>query len=126
MADTSDQLELAQLKQNMWMQDMYLMIRTVIEPSKMPLNALAHTKWVIATEKQGKIFASGPVFNRDGKPGKGQTVFKAASYEEAEAIANTDPFVTSGAVEYSMTVWQVSAGRMSLDLDFSDMTFTSK
>ena len=114
--------EIARLKASMWKREFYVMTRRIVDASKLAPNALAHYRWIIGLEKQGLVMASGPLFERDGKQGVGMTIFRAKSFEEAEAHAARDPFVSSGGAEFELRRWQINEGRISLTIDFSDMT----
>ena len=49
---------------------------------------------------------SGPFYDRTG----GMIVVRAASAEEARAIAEADPLVASGVDEYELKQWRITAG----------------
>jgi hypothetical protein len=120
---TDEQTEVQALKDKMWQRSYYVMFRTVIDPSLIPDVMLEHYKWMIAMEKQNKVFASGPLFDKSNKKGVGMSVLRADSWEEAEQLARGDPFVTSGAMEFSIQRWQVNEGRINVSIDFSDQTY---
>ena len=115
--------EVTRLKALMWKRSFFMMTRQVVDPSKLGAVALDHYRWMIAQEKAGKVFLSGPLLDKDGNKSAGVTIFRADSWEEAHALASADPFVTSGGVTYSLQVWQINEGRLSISVDFSDMTF---
>ena len=48
---------------------------------------LDHYRWLIGLEKQGKVFASGPMFDKNGDKSAGVTVFSTETWEEAESLA---------------------------------------
>lgn len=114
------------LKERMWKKQYYLMFRTLVDPERIPEVLLEHYEWMIGMEKDGHVFASGPVFDRGGEQGVGLTVFRADSWEQAEELASADPFVTSGAVDFEIKRWQVNEGRISVSVDFSDQTFNAE
>ena len=117
--------ELEALKAGMWKKQYFVMLRTVADASRMPDALLEHYRWIIELEKANKVFASGPLSDRSDKPGVGMTVFRADSWEEAEALAAGDPFVQSGAVRFEVQRWQINEGRINVALDFSDQTFSA-
>src|SRR5260370_34095021 len=56
-----------------------------------------HLEYMIGLEKQGVLFASGPLAEADGKTrGDGLTILRAASADAARKIAEADPFVVNG------------------------------
>jgi len=122
MADTGNE-EIERLKSRMLMKSYYVMFRDVTDRSRIAASALAHYRWIIGLEKEGRVFASGPLFEADGSQGAGMTVFRAGSAEEAQALAASDPFCISGAVRYTVRRWQLNEGRLQLHLDLSDQTY---
>lgn len=122
--DAADELE--KLKAKMWKKSFFVMARTNADTSKLAPNYLDHYRWIIDLEKQGKVYASGPLFNRDGSQAAGMTVFRVDSFEEAEMLAQGDPFVVSGAVTYILQEWQINEGRLNISVDLSDMTVTAR
>ena len=68
---------------------------------------------MIGLEKQGILFASGPLAEADGKTrGDGLTILRAASAEEARAIAEADPFVVNGLRSFELREWTVMEGSL--------------
>jgi uncharacterized protein YciI len=79
-----------------------------------------HLEYMIALERQGKLFASGPL----GDPSKadGMTIVRAASEEEAQQLALCDPFVVNGIRTFKIVPWTVMEGSLSVTVNFSDQT----
>src|ERR1700744_6307968 len=94
---TTAQDEVERLKSKMLMKSYFVMFRRVVAPEKLKPVLLDHYKWIIDLEKRNKVLASGPLFKRDGGAGVGMTVFKTDHWDEAEALAASDPFCLSGA-----------------------------
>lgn len=115
--------EVARLKAKMWKKVYFVMTRRVVDPARLAPVVLEHYRWIIALEKAGRVFASGPVFDKDDSQGAGMTVFRAGTWDEAEELAASDPFCRSGAVEFQLSRWQINEGRVSMHLDFSDQTW---
>ncbi|MFC0219798.1 YciI family protein [Pseudochelatococcus lubricantis] len=101
----------------------FVMLRTTADAARIAPAMHDHHRWIIALEKEGRIFASGPLSGRGGEPAGGMTVFRAASHEDAEAMAGGDPLVTSGGVTFEIKRWTVNEGRLILSVDFSDRSF---
>ena len=116
--------EVKVLKERMLQKSYYLMFREVVDGSRIPDLMLDHYRWLIGLEKEGKVFASGPLFEKNGEQGVGMTVFSVAGWEEAEALASNDPFCASGAMKFSIRRWQVNEGRIKIAIDFSDGTYS--
>jgi len=81
-----------------------------------------HLDYMIALERQGKLFASGPF--GDGTKGDGMTIIRAANAEEARAVALHDPFVVNGIRTFKIEAWTVMEGSLSLTVNFSDRSAT--
>ncbi len=119
----AEQEEIARLKSRMLKKSYFVMFRNVTDRRKLPGAMLAHYRWIIALEKAGKVFASGPLFQADGSPGVGMTVFRVDTLEEATALAVADPFCSSGAAGFEINRWQVNEGRICITVDLSDQTY---
>ena len=77
-----------------------------------------HLSYMIALEREGKLFASGPF--GDGTRGDGMTIVRAVNEEEARAVALRDPFVTNGIRTFRIEPWTVMEGSLSVTVNFSD------
>jgi uncharacterized protein YciI len=77
-----------------------------------------HLSYMIALEREGRLFASGPF--GDGTKGDGMTIVRAADEEEARAIALRDPFVVNGIRTFTIQRWTVMEGSLSVTVNFSD------
>lgn len=79
-----------------------------------------HLEYMIALERQGKLFASGPL----GDPTKadGMTIVRAADEEEARQLALRDPFVVNGIRTFKIVPWTVMEGSLNVTVNFSDQT----
>ena len=82
-----------------------------------------HLEYMIGLEKRGVLFASGPLAADPGKPaGDGMTILRAASAEEARAIASADPFVVNKLRSFEVREWTVMEGSLGLKVNFSDQS----
>jgi uncharacterized protein YciI len=115
--------ELLALKSKMLTTSFYAMFRTPKDPTKMQSAWLAHVQWLIGLEKRDLLFASGPLFDRDGTQEPGLTIFRVATFADAETLAAEDPFVVNGAVGFQIRSWPFGIGRINVSLDFSDQTY---
>jgi uncharacterized protein YciI len=79
-----------------------------------------HLEYMIGLEREGKLFASGPL----GDPSKadGMTIVRAADEEEARGMALRDPFVVHGIRTFKIVPWTVMEGSLSVTVNFSDQT----
>ncbi|HEX7784415.1 MAG TPA: YciI family protein [Sphingobium sp.] len=113
---------LQQIRSKMIQKDYYLMHRRPLDAARKAAVVLEHFEWLVSCEKNGSILITGALFDRDGKQLDGLTVIRANSWEEAEAIAATDPFVANGGVEFEIQRWRLGAGRITLSFDLSCQT----
>ena len=79
-----------------------------------------HLQYMIELEREGKLFASGPL----GNPirGDGMTIVRAASEDEARELAKRDPFVINGIRTFTIKPWTVMEGSLSVTVNFSNQT----
>ncbi|QHQ33857.1 YciI family protein [Algicella marina] len=84
-----------------------------------------HLAFQVGLEKDGILFAAGPLWTDDGShwAGEGMVVVRAANKAEAEAIAARDPMHASGARSYRVRPWMINEGSVQVRLDFSSQTF---
>ena len=76
-----------------------------------------HLEYMIVLEKQGVLFASGPL---SGTPGDGLTILRAANMDAARGIAERDPFVVKGLRSFDLREWTLMEGSIGLTINCSD------
>ena len=64
----------------------------------------SHVAYLRGLDKQGLLVLAGPFDDGRG----GMVIIKAESLEAAQAVANADPFVTSGSVDAEVRTWKLS------------------
>jgi uncharacterized protein YciI len=85
----------------------------------------AHLEYMIALEKQGVLFASGPFTEADGSQrGNGMSIVRADSVEAVCKLAEADPFFVAGLRTYEVREWTVMEGSVGLTVNFSDQTYS--
>ena len=120
---TGEAEEIERLKSRMIMRSFYVMFRTIVDSTRIQAAMLDHYRWIIDLEKQGLVFASGPLFAEEGRPGVGMTIFRVPDGAAADALAAGDPFVLSGGATFEIKRWQINEGRVTIAVDFSDQTY---
>ncbi len=84
----------------------------------------AHLAWVLKLEADGVVFLSGPLVSGPGVgPGSGVTVLRAASADDARAVARTDPFVVAGLRTVEVFGWRVNEGAVRVQLSLGTGTY---
>jgi uncharacterized protein len=92
-------------------------------PEKLKALLPAHLEYMIGLERRGALCASGPLSDGAGPPsGAGLSILRAASAEEARALAEADPFVRSGLRSFELKEWTVMEGTLGLRVNFSDQS----
>ncbi|MBN9034477.1 MAG: hypothetical protein J0H53_00260 [Rhizobiales bacterium] len=82
-----------------------------------------HLHHQLDLEKRGILFAAGPIITEAGGfPGTGLFILRAKDFEEARAIADSDPMHKSGRRVYDLYEWRMHEGRISLSINLSDST----
>ena len=82
-----------------------------------------HLEYMIALEKQGVLFASGPLGTAPGQPvGDGLTILRADTADDARRIASADPFVANKIRTFDVREWTVMEGSLGVRVNFSDQT----
>jgi uncharacterized protein YciI len=104
--------------------EMYMVVtRPVRSPGITDDMLTKHLEHQIMLEKQGIMFAAGPLYSRDSdKPEAGCFVLRARSFEEADAIAKDDPLHKAGLRTYTMQKWRVNEGSYTVTVNYSDQT----
>ena len=82
-----------------------------------------HLEYMIGLEKNGVLFASGPLTAAAGAPaGDGLTILRAVSADEARTIASADPFVVNKLRSFEVREWTLMEGSFGLKVNFSDQS----
>lgn len=120
MASPPDRI--AELTQRMLRKKFYVVLSTATGgPEQLRPHLAAHLDYMIALEKKGAVFASGPFTEADGSPGRyGMTILRAANAEEARGYAAADPFVVAGLRSFELREWTLMEGALDIRVSFSD------
>ncbi|MCC5987450.1 MAG: hypothetical protein JJT95_07200 [Pararhodobacter sp.] len=89
-------------------------------------NMERHLAFQVELEREGIMFAAGPLWNDDETEwhGEGMVIVRAASRDEAIAIARRDPMHQSGARSFKVRPWMINEGSMTFRLDLSSQSLT--
>jgi uncharacterized protein len=114
-----------ELNSRMLQKELYVVLTTPVKPMSELMPLLPdHLTYMIDLEKRGVLFASGPFLaGKDVLPGTGMTIVRAASLEEAEAIAMEDPFNKSGLRIFEVRTWQLNEGSFTVTVNYSDRSY---
>ena len=89
-------------------------------------NLEEHLAFQVSLEREGILYAAGPMWSDDEQSwdGDGLVVVRAASRDEARAIAERDPMHVSGARKFTVRPWMINEGTVTIRLDSSSQTFS--
>jgi uncharacterized protein len=100
-----------------------LLSKPLVAPDKLQPFLLAHLEYMVSLEKRGLVFASGPLADGEGPPsGQGLTILRAASANEARALAEGDPFFVNKLRTFELKEWTIMEGTLGLRVNLSDQT----
>jgi uncharacterized protein YciI len=116
---TAIKLTAGMLGKSLWV----VITKAVVEREKMLPFLEAHLAHQVRLEKEGIMFAAGPLQNEDGSRAEtGLIVIRAADAADARRIADSDPMHKNGVRAYTLYQWTVNEGRMTMSFDFSDQS----
>ena len=121
MADTPSDVH--PLTRKMLGMEMYLVVTRPVRSPDVAKHLAEHLAHQVDLERRGIMFAAGPLYSRDSDiPEAGMFVLRAKSFEDAEAIANSDPMHKAGVRTYTLQKWRMNEGSITLTFNFSDQT----
>lgn len=83
----------------------------------------AHLDYQIALERQGVLFGAGPIYPEGADvPEAGMIILRAASVQDARAIADADPLHRVGLRSYTVEKWLLNEGSITVTLRYSDQS----
>lgn len=100
---------------------LYVVTSTATSLEDLNQNLEQHHAYQRKLEEQNVLFCSGPLFTDDGQyfEGDGMLIYRAASVEEATAIAQGDPLHSSGARTFKIRPWLLNDGRITVSVTLS-------
>ena len=105
--------------------ELYIYETRIVSREKAEANMGAHLDYQVELEKAGILFGAGPLWSdgvNSGPPSAGLVIVRAASFDDARAIADQDPMHSSGARSYTLRRWKLNEGALSVRLNLSDQT----
>ena len=107
---------------DMLQKDLYVIFTRPVAPREEIMKLLPkHLERQVELEKQGILFAAGPMEPEDSdKPRTGMIIVRADSFEHANEIAMGDPFHAEGLREYDVWNWSMNEGSFTVTINYSD------
>jgi uncharacterized protein len=111
------------LTHNFLGKEMYLVITRPVRSPEIEKRLSDHLAHQVELERKGIMFAAGPLYPKGSQtPEAGMFVLRANSFEEAEAIAATDPLHAAGLRTYTIQKWRLNEGSIKIKVNYSDQT----
>jgi uncharacterized protein YciI len=107
---------------DMLQKDLYVIFTRAIAPREEIMKMLPqHLERQVELEKQGILFAAGPMEPEDSdKPRTGMIIVRADSFKHANEIAMADPFHAAGLREFEVWNWSMNEGSFTVTINYSD------
>lgn len=107
---------------DMLQKDLYVIFTRPVAPREEIMKLLPkHLERQVELEKQGILFAAGPMEPEDdSKPRTGMIIVRADSFEHANEIAMGDPFHAEGLREFDVWNWSMNEGSFTVTINYSD------
>lgn len=83
-----------------------------------------HLAYQAQMEARGALAFAGPMSDETGDEmqGMGLIIYRAASFDEARALAEADPMHKAGARSFTLRKWLVNEGSLTLSVGLSGQT----
>lgn len=90
-------------------------------PEDMQKHLPDHLTYQKELENKGILFMAGPLSDESGTAmsGAGLIIYRAKSFEDAQAIAANDPMHLAGARTFTVKAWLVNEGNMTINVQFA-------
>ena len=108
--------------------DLYVIFTRPVAPREKIMELLPkHLERQVELEKQGILFAAGPMEpQEDDKPRTGMIMIRADSFEDAHAIAMEDPLHAAGLREFDIWNWSMNEGSFTVTISYSNQSAAIK
>ncbi|WP_368464813.1 YciI family protein [Hoeflea sp. TYP-13] len=98
----------------------FFMVRSkpVAPPERVKEILPRHLAYQVSLQDQHKLVFAGPVSDESGDNmlGEGMMIYRAATEEEARALADADPMHAEGGRNYTMRRWLINEGHIPEEL----------
>ncbi len=108
----------------MLQKDLYVIFTRPVAPREKIMELLPkHLERQVELEKQGILFAAGPMEPQDeDKLRTGMIIIRAESFDHAHEIAMGDPFHAEGLREFDIWNWSMNEGSFTVTINYSDQS----
>jgi len=121
---SATEARIAELTHGMLRKKLYVVLTTPMAgPERIAEVLPQHLEYMIGLERQGLLFASGPLAEEGSEPrGHGLTILRCTDAAEARKIAEADPFSAHGLRTFEVRQWTVMEGTLGLKVNLSDQS----
>ena len=108
--------------------DLYVIFTRPVAPREKIMELLPkHLERQVELEKQGILFAAGPMEPQENdKPRTGMIIIRADSFEDAHAIEMEDPLHAAGLREFDIWNWSMNEGSFTVTISYSNQSAAIK
>jgi uncharacterized protein len=101
---------------------LYVVTSTANSLDAVKQNLAEHRAYLRSLEDRNVLFGAGPLWTEDGQyfEGDGMLIYRAASVEEATAIAQADPMHSSDARTFKIRPWLLNDGSITIRVTLSE------
>lgn len=91
------------------------------DPEAVKATLADHLAYQRQMEEEGRLVLAGPVSDPSGDEmqGQGMIVYRAASMDEARALAEADPMHARGARSFTLRKWLINEGSLTINVGLS-------
>ncbi len=118
--------EIAALREPMLRKTFYAILwtKTDTNPDALLPGLPEHLRFMLDLEERGVLVSSGPLFEEDGSASlHGLSIVRAASYDEARAVAASEPYVRKGIRSFQLWGWELNEGRIDISVRLGTGTY---
>jgi uncharacterized protein YciI len=93
-------------------------------PEDLKANLPDHLAYQSKLEQAGTLMFAGPMSDETGTQmqGMGLIIYRAASFEDARAIAQADPMHSTGARSFTLRKWMINDCNLTLNVGLSQQS----
>lgn len=106
--------------------ELFVVESTPCDPDLLKATLPSHLAYQKDMETKGALVLAGPLSDPSGEEmqGSGLIVYRAASFEDARAMAEADPMHKAGARSFTLRRWLVNEGSLSVSVTLSEQRMT--
>ncbi len=106
--------------------EVFAVVSEPVDPALAKQALPDHLAYQKRLETEGALMLAGPMSDESGTQmaGIGLIILRAATFEDARALADADPMHKSGARRYTLRRWMINEGNVTLNVRFANQSAT--